>query len=259
MKVSLRKLFAAALWILITMASVAVVNAQDESTEITRVFQLDRIEPSNLAETLSLFSARIVHNDALNTLTVRALPDIMPAIEDVVARLDVVSVERTVEMTAYIVRADDQSPTQIVPEHLRIVIDQLRNTFSYRNYQLLDTIIVRGFDGRESKVQGILSPPEYEGSIADQPTFYNFEGVFHLVTSDDGTSSLRIDEMRSGFRIPVRTNTRPFPEPPTVMFQYIDVGINTDVEIPAGSQVVVGKVTVGESAFFLVMTAEFPN
>ena len=46
---------------------------------------------------------------------------------------------------------------------------------------------------------------------------------------------------------------------PLAVLNYTDVGINTDVEIPSGTQVVVGKSTVGVSALFLVMTAEFLN
>ena len=40
---------------------------------------------------------------------------------------------------------------------------------------------------------------------------------------------------------------------------YTEVSIGTDVEIPSGAQVVVGKSTIGASALFLVMTAEFLN
>ena len=40
---------------------------------------------------------------------------------------------------------------------------------------------------------------------------------------------------------------------------YTEVSIGTDVEIPSGTQVVVGKSTIGDSALFLVMTAKFLN
>ncbi len=44
---------------------------------------------------------------------------------------------------------------------------------------------------------------------------------------------------------------------PVAVLNYTDVSIGTDVEIPSGTQVVVGKSTIGDSALFLVMTAKF--
>ena len=124
------------------------------SPSVTRVFQLEHVQPGPLAATLSLFDAEIMPNNPLNTLTVRAPADIMPAIVDVIGRLDVLKVEQGVEVTAYILSADDQGAAGTpVPEHLLSVVDQLQDVFSYSRFGLIDTIMVRGRDGRPWSVK----------------------------------------------------------------------------------------------------------
>lgn len=219
---------------------------------ITRVFELSHVEPGQLASTLSLFDAQIQPNNSLRTLTVRADAAVMPAIEDVVARLDVLRVERAAEVTAYVLRAQEQGSATAIPPNLEPVVQQLRNTFAYASYALMDTLVIRGVDGGEPSTSGTIALDV--SGIADRPVFYNFSGEFRVVEPDEGPNALRIDRMRFGFRIPIATSMDA-----AAQFQYIDVGINTDVEIPADSQVVVGKATVGDSALILVMTVEFLN
>ncbi len=219
---------------------------------ITRVFELSHVEPIQLASTLSLFDAQVQANNNLRTLTVRADATVMPAIEDVVSRLDILRVERAAEVTAYVLRASDLGGTS-VPASLDVVVEQLRNVFAYSGYELMDTLVVRGVDGGEPSVQGTISL-DVTG-IPNRPVFYNFSGEFRVIEPDEGPDALRIGHMSFGFRIPIVSSTGP----DTEQFQYIDTGINTDVEIPEGSQIVVGKATVGDSALILVMTVEFLN
>ena len=241
---------------LVRIGSTGVAATQVEviPPSVTRVFQLEHVVPRQLERTLLLFDAVFIANDELNTLTVRAPADFMPAIVDVIGRLDVIKVEQGVEVTAYILSAGDQGAAGTpVPEHLLSVVDQLQDVFSYSRFALIDTIMVRGSDGREWSVNGAISLPGAGDPLA--PTSYNFGGNFRIVQPDDAPPILRIDRMRANFRVPVRSVS------PTqvISFSYTEVGINTDVEIPSGTQVVVGKSTIGDSALFLVMTAKFLN
>jgi hypothetical protein len=101
--------------------------------------------------------------------------------------------------------------------------------------------------------------------MAEMPVFYTFQGHFRVVSSGEGVDALRIDELNFELRIPVVSGTSGAGDDVAVRsfqygsFQYVNVGINTDVEIPAGTEVVVGKATVGDSAVILVMTVEFLN
>ena len=242
---------------LVYVGSTGVAAAQVEviPASVTRVFQLEHVQPALLERTLSLFDAEIMPNNSLYTLTVRAAPDIMPAIVDVIGRLDVLKVEQGVEVTVYILSADDQGAAGTpVPEHLRSVVDQLQDVFSYSRFGLIDTIMVRGFEGRPWDVSGMISLPGAVNRPQDEPTHYDFKGGFGVVQTDDAAPVLRIYNMRAHFRVPVMSGDAPFGG-----LNYTDVSFGTDVEIPSGTQVVVGKSTIGDSALFLVMTAEFLN
>ncbi len=241
MKIRHQMILATGVFALVNIGSTGVLAAQFqvEPTMVTRVFQMEHVQPHQLQRTLLLFDANLMANDELNTLTVRAPADIMPAIVDVIGRLDVIKMEQGVEVTAYFLSADDRDAAGTpVPEQLRSVVDQLQDVFSYSRLRLIDTIMVRGSDGRPWDVSGRMSLPG-AGDLPDQPTNYEFRGIFRVVQADDAPPVLRIDNMRVDF-----SN---------------NVSIGTDVEIPSGTQVVVGKSTIGDSALFLVMTAEFLN
>ncbi len=257
MKIRHGMILAAGVFALVNIGSTDILAAQVEviPASVTRVFQLEHVQPALLERTLSLFDADLMPNNSLYTLTVRAAPDIMPAIVDVIGRLDVLKVEQGVEVTAYILSADNQSaPGMPVPEHLLSVVDQLQGVFSYSRFGLIDTIMVRGFEGRPWDVSGMISLPGVANRPQDEPTHYDFKGSFGIVQTDDAPPRLRIYNMRADFRVPVMSGDAPFGG-----LIYTDVSIGTDVEIPSGTQVVVGKSTVGDSALFLVMTAEFLN
>ena len=257
MKIRHQMILAAAVFALASIGSAGVLAAQVQvvPTMVTRVFQMEYVQPRQLAQTLSLFDANLMPNDELNTLTVRAPADIMPAIVDVIGRLDVLKVEQGVEVTAYILSAGDQGTAGTpVPEHLQSVVDQLQEVFSYSRFGLIDTIMLRGFEDRPWDVRGMISLPEAANRPQDEPTHYDFKGSFGVVQADDAPPRLRIYNMRADFRVPVMTG-----DGPTAVLNFTNVSIGTDVEIPSGTQVVVGKSTIGDSALFLVMTAEFLN
>ena len=257
MKIRRQMILAAGVFALANIGSTDILAAQVEviPPSVTRVFQLEHVQPRPLAQTLSLFDAELMPNNPLNTLTVRAPAHIMPAIVDVIGRLDVIKVEQGVEVTAYILSAGDQGTAGTpVPEHLQSVVDQLQEVFSYSRFGLIDTIMVRGFEGRPWDVTGMISLPGAGNRPQDEPTHYDFKGSFGVVRTDDAPPRLRIYNMRADFRVPVMSGNATFGQ-----LNYTEVSIGTDVEIPSETQIVVGKSAIGDSALFLVMTAEFLN
>ena len=57
--------------------------------------------------------------------------------------------------------------------------------------------------------------------------------------------------MNLNSRIPVQSSPG--------QFTYTDVGLSADVDIKQGQKVVIGRVSVAESALFLVLTAQVVN
>ena len=69
------------------------------------------------------------------------------------------------------------------------------------------------------------------------------------IGSDETT--VRIDGLNLSSRIPVATGHE--------SISYNDVGLQADVDIKQGQKVVIGRVSVAESAMFVVLTAQVVN
>jgi len=211
----------------------------------TKIFDVKYADLNALTGVLMMFRARISASPALRVLSVRAPKEIMPAIEDAIKRFDVPTpAKKSIELTIYVLSATDQQDTAPLPPPLQPVVTQLKNVFSYAGYKLLDTLIIRGADSEQTSTRGIL--PAF--TVATALTFYSFRGTFHVRSSDQNEPILRLDQMNFAVQVPVMTAG--------IQFQYTDVAIATDVEIPRGQQVVIGKATVRENALILVMSAK---
>jgi hypothetical protein len=210
-----------------------------------KIFQIKYANAGELVNALNIFRGDIRHAGG-NLVAVRAPKEIMPAIEDSIKRLDVPSVAKNAELTVYVLMASDQGVATALPASLQPVVNQLKTVLSYKNFQLLDTIIARGSDSRQIQLSGVLM---VAGSA--QPANYNMSGQFRIDDRNEKAPLLRIGGMR--FRLNVSTETAG-PGSPS---NYQDIGVNTDVDIPLGQQVVVGKATYGDKAFILVMSAKF--
>ena len=211
----------------------------------TKIFQIKYVEPGELRRALSMFRADMNESGgSLRVLSVRAPKEIMPAIEDAIKRLDVQpsSPSRSADLTVYILMASDQpDTTTALPPALQPVVNQLRSVLAYKGYQLADTLIARGADGRDIQLRGAL-PIAIPGLPNTPPApvnpSYSLSGRFRIENPDGKAPTLRLTGMQ---------------------FMMGPVSIVTDVEIPQGQQIIVGKASMGDRAFILVMSARFPN
>jgi hypothetical protein len=80
-------------------------------------------------------------------------------------------------------------------------------------------------------------------TIGTIPANYFFQSSFRVESPDGKAPTLRVRGMR-------------FELQPAGREQLM---VATDVDIPQGQQVVVGKATMGDRAMILVMTSKFPN
>jgi hypothetical protein len=209
-----------------------------------KIFQIKYAEPAELMRALGVFRGEIGYAGG-RLITARAPKEIMPAIEEAIKRLDVPSPTKNAELTVYVLMASDQQAGNPLPASLQPVMNQLKTVLSYKNFQLLDTLIARGSDGRQVELKGVLM---VAGST--QPAYYNMAGQFRIDDRNDKSPVLQVRGMRFGLKVAVETG-QPGP------FNYQDIGVNTDVDITLGQQVVVGKATYGDRAFILVMGAKF--
>lgn len=224
----------------------------------SKIFDVKNANLTELREALSIFGAQMNISNSLHVISVRARKEIMPAIEDAIKRLDVAPpappTQRAVELTIYILRPIDQQTAGSIPSALQPALNQLKNVFGYKGFEVLETQFVRGSDGREVKTSGNLpglSPAAFSPAVQKYNVPYSFYAVFRLRTGERNVPSLVLEKMNFSVQLPTVT------QPGNV--QYVSSGLQSDVDVPFGQQVVVGKTTVGESPLILVMSAKFPD
>ncbi|MBZ5537195.1 MAG: hypothetical protein LAO31_14670 [Acidobacteriia bacterium] len=219
---------------------------------VTKIFTVKYADVVELSQTLRVFTAQFIPNRDLKVLGVSCAPDTMPAIEDVIKRLDVLPASaKNIELTVYLLNASEQAvSSQGVPPDLQGVIDQLKGIFPYKGFRLSESMVVRVRDGQGGSVSGI-APSTSEG----YKIFYNFDFRSANVTEGAEGRAIRLNHLKLGAKVPL---VLPGPLEKTSNVQYQNTGIETDVDVREGKKVVVGKAnTDGSSgAMILVVTAK---
>jgi hypothetical protein len=232
-------------------------KAEDNKPQVQRVFILKYADPVSISQLLSIFGVQRSPNFTLHALAVSGSPDVMPAVEDAIKRLDVpAAAAQNVELNVYyLVGGDADIPSGgPVPKELDSVVVQLRNSFAFKTYRLLDTLTLRTRTGAGADTSGSPGPVAPGGPAISTQFRMKSAGL-----SGDG-STLRIDGLKAGVRMPVAAGGTNPSTPNGPPYQYMDLGLNADVDVKEGQKVVVGRLSVNkEQALFLVLTARVVN
>ena len=224
---------------------------EDAKPNVQKVFILKYADPNKVAGLIGVFGVRTYPNSDLHALAVAGSPEILPAIEDAIKRLDIPAAGvQNIELTAYYLIGGDaeNTPGSAPPKELESVVTQLKNSFAFKTYRLLDILALRTRTGRSADTSsnpGPVSP----GS----PSAVTQLHTGSLALSPDGTT-VSVEGMKAGLRLPVPTGGG------AGQFSYIDLGLNANVDIKEGQKVVVGRLSVNkDQALFLVLTARVVN
>jgi hypothetical protein len=232
--------------ILILFAAASCLQAEDQS--VTRVFPLKHADPKALSALLNQYG-RVDISGALGALTITTRDNTaMVGVEQIIKRFDVPPPPvQNIDVTIYLMSALGTPSSGAVPPELEPVVKQLKNTFSYKGYQLIDTEVMRVRAGQGGEVSGVVNgAPAVEGNKTISQVKFRSASV----STDEKGRAIRIDGLKVGLRIPVVSGQK--------QFQYIDTGINTDVDIREGQKVVVGKANMDGSdrASIVVLSAK---
>lgn len=215
-----------------------------------KLFILKYANPDYLPPLLRVLGANAEPKAELHALAVRATPETMPAIEEAIQRLDVPSAApQDLELTVYYVIAGQQenpgagvAPLPPVPKDLDNVVAQLKNAFPFKSYRLLEALTLRTRSGQLAETSG--------NPYGTNVTQFQINSA---TVSQDG-STVRIDRLKAG----VHRAVPGAGQPPAIT--YVDLGLNTDVDIKEGQKIVVGRLGMGQDqALFLVLTARVVN
>jgi hypothetical protein len=219
-----------------------------DSGRVGKVIRIKYADPYRIRNLLIQF-ATITMDDQMKVLTVVGTPSQVEAVEEAVAKLDVPPPPaKNVELTAYYLMATPQ-PTQAsdIPPDLDEVATQLKKVLNFRGFHLLNTTLIRIRDGEGAQIHGAAGHPPSGadfglsirrmdvGGEEKEPTVHLRELNFSISESP-ATSEVNRQTTGNLSRAELRT----------------------DIDIPVGQKVVVGKTSfeMSDNAVVLVLTAK---
>ena len=217
--------------------------AQEKSAAIiTRTIDVKNAEVVSIIDTLRAIAkanGTTMAPDLANRLIILSGdPDRVAELEGLIHRLDVpppASQRVSVELTAYLlVAGEDEGVGQPVPAQLEPALAQLRKTFTYKSYQLLDTLWMRNRVGRKAETTGIF-PRSEAAARGRSSSGYTFSCSISHVTHDGKGDVIHLDN------VDIITGSG---------------RIETNIDIRPGQMVVVGKTSYeGDQAMIAVLSA----
>ena len=218
----------------------------------SKVFEVKYRDADSLARVLRQLGsgfkgASMSANSEFKTLTVRDFPENLATIEEALKRLDAPAEPRpNIELHMYVLVASDMSDnaggtTAQVPAELREVLTQLRETLSYRNYQLAAAVVQRLTETPRGLVgTGTAEVPGVGPSAASMPMPYQYViNSVSLVQNVTGAPTVQINE----FSFSTLTDKD-------------RAQVTTALNLRDGEKVVVGTATIRNRALVVVLTAK---
>ncbi len=218
---------------------------------IQKLFLLKYADPTHVANLLGVFNASVRPDSDMHALAVETTSEAtMTAIQEAIQRLDVASAaSKNIEMTAYLLIGSETAGTEpsAMPKELDGVVTQLKNAFAFKSYRLLDTLALRTRVGQSASTSS--SSRATQIGTNTPPVRTQFRIASAGIGSDETT--IRVDKLNLDSNIPVQSGPG--------QYTYNSVGLQADVDIKQGQKVVIGRVSVAESALFVVLTAQVVN
>ncbi len=165
------------------------------------------------------------------------------AAEEALKRIDVP--RKNIELAFQIVAASTQPVTEKLQADLEPVVKQLKASFVYQGYHLVDTLMVRNREGSSGKASGVM--PKIDGGA---PAIFEVQFQSTSLTQDPKSTMVHINHLSMNSRIPAGSDDKG-------AMRYTNTGVDADVDVKEGQKVVVGKANVDgkDGAIFMVVTA----
>ena len=211
----------------------------------SKIFEVKYREPSSLASVLRQLGsgfkgAGISSNNEFRTLTVRDFPENLATIEEAIKRLDTpASPPTSVQIHMHVLLASNRTgttPAGEIPAELKDVITELRGTFTYKNYELVTSVLQRLTEtNRGLNGSGLAQVPGAQtGVTTAQYEYYINQPSF--VRSATGAQAIQIQDFAF-----------------TLTGEGIRGRVQTALNIRDGEKVVVGTATINDRALIVVL------
>jgi Bacterial type II/III secretion system short domain len=211
----------------------------------SKIFEVKYREPSSLASVLRQLGsgfkgAGISANNEFNTLTVRDFPENLATIEEAVKRLDTPAPPASsVQMHMHVLLASNRSgpaPAEEIPVELKDVITELRGTLTYKNYELVTSVLQRLTEtNRALTGSGLAQIPGEQSSVA-KVSYEYYVNQLSFVPSVSGAQGIQIQDFTF-----------------TLQGDGIRGRVQTALNLRDGEKVVVGTATINDRALIVVL------
>lgn len=213
-----------------------------------------------------LTGVEVIRESSLNVVALTGPTNRVLEAEALLKRFDVPEAAkqeapRQLQFTVYLIEAGNASTeagagAATIPSELQSAVEQMRSAFAYKEYRLLDTLLLTGQSGTRNLMMNGLLPVQPDMPRESQ---YNIDIV--RPTYVESAKAITVEEFRLGLRLPyfVGVPGDKSSTPPPI--QYFDAGLRTKLEIREGQKMVLGKLNKGHSerTIFVVVTAKAGN
>jgi type II secretory pathway component GspD/PulD (secretin) len=211
----------------------------------SKIFEVKYREPTSLANVLRQLGsgfkgAGISANNEFNTLTVRDFPENLATIEEAIKRLDTPAAPpSSVQMHMHVLLASNRTgttPGGEIPAELKDVITELRGTLTYRNYELITSVLQRLTEtNRGLNGSGLAQVPGGQSNMTTAQYEY-FVNQLSFVPSASGAQAIQIQDFTF-----------------TLTGEGIRGRVQTALNLRDGEKVVVGTATINDRALIVVL------
>jgi hypothetical protein len=236
-------------------AEPAAQREDQKSEQVRKVLRLKYVSVRSLGEIFQGWNVVITGSETLGVAALRGEPETVAEVEQVIRELDVPSTQpdaetdrRNAEVVFYLLSGREESEDDLKNiGALEPVVRELKKKFPQRGYRVLETAVATARRSSKVEITGTL------GSLPNappSPVIYTIRSqVFPLAGEPAATVWLK--DLHLSMRVPVYADEQ------RRSFSFMDIGIQTDLYVPGGHTIVVGKTAASESlgTLFLVVTA----
>jgi hypothetical protein len=227
------------------------VPAAPRPADVLKIVEVKQADVEKLVQTLQPAGAgwvSLMPDRGRKVIILRGNPDGVAMLEDAIHQLDVAPPPPeaarpvpNVELTVHLVHGSMKDGQDSVPQDLAATVKQLHSLFPYKSYRVLDTFILRGRDGQDAEVTGVLPASQ---------DVYNFK-YRPFVTGGAQPRQVRLANLRLGLQLRVADKTN------ASGYYVQNSGIATELDAREGQKTVVGKSNLSGTegdALILVVT-----
>lgn len=230
--------------LLLAAPVLAQVEPPKPPQRIQKLVTLKYADPQGIQNLIRMFRVDVTINEQLKVIAISGFKEELTAAEEAIKQLDVPSAaQKNIELTVYFVVGTDQDKASgnPIPQDLQSTVSQLKSSFPFKYYGLLDVLSLRARSGVAA---------DTSGQIGSRITQFK---VSSATLDADGTT-IRLDRLHAGMRNPVQDGPG--------KITYVDTGISADVvDVKEGQRLVIGRSSMDgpEKALFLVLIAKVVN